>query len=1523
MFKRLLSWRRHSRGRQLENEFRPRSARLCLEALERREVLSTFLVNTLNDSIGVAGQLSLRDAITQANTAGGSNTITFAGNVTGTISLNNAAGALPTITNDLTIQGPGAGSLTVQRPSSAAAFRIFVTGPSTIVTIAGLTISGGQATGTNNKGGGIFSSGTLTVQNAVVSGNAADSGGGLYSEDGPMLTILNSTISGNSATGSGGGVGDFQENVIIQNSTISGNSASEGGGVYLSDGQLTIQNSTISMNTAQVAAGSALGGGIAANEQGAVIIQNTTITGNTASGTGTGAGKGGGIYTSLSEVSLTNSTISGNTASGVAANGAGGGIFSNGSRGGPNYGDITLESCTLSGNTATSSALNGEGGGVYTNAGPLVVANTTIAGNTASTTSTGFRQGIGGGVFVNTAPALLQNSTLTGNTASSIVDEAYGGGVYLNSGQLTVRNCTIAANAANGRSANGASGGGGLRVRTGTAALTNTIIAQNTTSTQADGPDIQGTVASANHNLIGDLNSGATLTRSVGNLTGTDAAPLDPKLGALTTNGGPTQTMALLANSPAIDAGDDSVLINNPLTSDQRGAPFVRLFGSHVDIGAFEVQPAGATAPPIPPTPPAHSFVVTTTNDTIGVAGSLSLRDAIIAANAAGGSNTITFAAGVTGAISLNNAAGALPTIADDLTIQGPGAGVLTVQRPSTAAAFSIFSIAPAFTVTIAGLTISGGQAPGTTGPTSKGGGINNLGVLTVQNAVISGSSAFFGGGLYSSGPVLTVVNTTISGCAAVGAGATAAGGGIAVQAGLATIQSCTLSGNSVTTTNGGTAEGGGLYDRAGVVTILNTTISGNTTQDQGTNANGAEGAGVYDCGGVETIQSCTISGNTCNGSKFGEGGAVYNDVGVIDISNTVISGNQAVGANGDGEGGGVYNDSGTIVLQSCTITGNTARCAVASGANGNGEGGGVYADATTVIIENSTISGNTATTTSSAAVTRHNGEGGGVYVDAAQVLIQNTTITGNTASSENGSGLGGGVYLDSSSLTIRNCTIAANQATGPGATTGGGGLFVRPVTGTSTQTASVTNTIVATNTTSTAANGPDLGGKVGNANHDLIGVVNSAATFGTSVGNLSGTQATPLDPKLGPPANNGGTTTGATGSTQVLATMALLTGSSAIDAGDDSVTTNNPLTSDERGAPFVRLFGPHVDIGAFELQATTGAASLTGTLFLDFAASGVHNPTEPGFPGKTVFLDANGSGARDPGEPFAVTDASGAFSFPNVTPGTYTLSLDVLPAHGFLYTVSVPGRTLSLVGGAATMDLGVVPISQVIPPTGTAPDLFATHPNADADTAFLRGLYHTILGRNAEDAGLANWLAYLHGGASRAQVTHGIWNSPEHRTQEVVTFYLTYLRRAPDPVGLAGWVGGLMGGLSEETVAFYFITLPEYSLLHPDSASFADALYLDVLSRADSAAEQAAVASFLAGGGTRAALATAYIHSDESHLRGIDSFYEVFLHRPGEAAGRASWLTNLQTGFLNDASTAQLFFLSAEFATDAAGAVP
>jgi hypothetical protein len=117
---------------------------------------------------------------------------------------------------------------------------------------------------------------------------------------------------------------------------------------------------------------------------------------------------------------------------------------------------------------------------------------------------------------------------------------------------------------------------GALRTR-------NSILAGNTAETIA--PDLSGNLGSVGHNLIGDQTGG-------NGFDDTDLLNVDPQLGPLQDNGGPTWTHALVKGSAAIDAGDNT----DAPEFDQRGPSFLRIVNGIIDIGAYEVQ---ATEPPV------------------------------------------------------------------------------------------------------------------------------------------------------------------------------------------------------------------------------------------------------------------------------------------------------------------------------------------------------------------------------------------------------------------------------------------------------------------------------------------------------------------------------------------------------------------------------------------------------------------------------------------------------------------------------------------------------------------------------------------------------------------------------------------------------------------------------------------------------------------------------------------------------------------------------------------------------------
>lgn len=262
-------------------------------------------------------------------------------------------------------------------------------------------------------------------------------------------------------------------------------------------------------------------------------ISNLTLTGGNTF-------QGGAIY-SVGTVTINNSIITGNKATET-----GGGLTNR-------FGKLTVNNSTVSNNSSF------EGGGVFNgNNGTTTITDSTVSGNSAR-----FGGGIRNPQLGSTV--MMTNSTISGNSA------IFGGGIHT-FGILPITNSTVSNNSA-------LSGGGGVWQANGEVRASNTIFADNTSP---NGPDYAGFVFSLGYNLF------ETPPTTGGSLP-TDLVGVDPSLGPLQDNGGPTFTHALLASSPAIDAG------NSTLTTDQRGFPRPVDFplanapgGNGSDIGAFE-----------------------------------------------------------------------------------------------------------------------------------------------------------------------------------------------------------------------------------------------------------------------------------------------------------------------------------------------------------------------------------------------------------------------------------------------------------------------------------------------------------------------------------------------------------------------------------------------------------------------------------------------------------------------------------------------------------------------------------------------------------------------------------------------------------------------------------------------------------------------------------------------------------------------------------------------------------------------
>jgi len=356
---------------------------------------TTYSVTSLNDS----GPGSLRATIASA---GSGDTIAFAPSLSGTITL--TSGAI-TFDKDLTIQGPGASTLTIDGNHNDSIFGIF----GGAVSISGLTLANGAAP--TLAGGAISdsSNGLLSLDHVVATGNTANNNsggggaGGAISVSG-AVSVSDSTFTANTAGGSGG----------------SGFSSGEGaGGAIFASGAVSVSDSTFIANTAGGNGGSGgfsgEGFGGAIDAFGAVSVSDSTFTANTAGGSGgrggvSGIGFGGAIdgHGTVSDSTFTANTAGGSGGSGNSSGrGIGGAINGSGT-----VSDSTFTANTAGGNTGTARAGGQGSGGAIDANGSLTLDSDTIDANSAGTAP-----GSAGGGIVQARNVTANGTIMSGNLA--------------------------------------------------------------------------------------------------------------------------------------------------------------------------------------------------------------------------------------------------------------------------------------------------------------------------------------------------------------------------------------------------------------------------------------------------------------------------------------------------------------------------------------------------------------------------------------------------------------------------------------------------------------------------------------------------------------------------------------------------------------------------------------------------------------------------------------------------------------------------------------------------------------------------------------------------------------------------------------------------------------------------------------------------------------------------------------------------------------------------------------------------
>lgn len=262
-----------------------------------------------------------------------------------------------------------------------------------------------------------------------------------------------------------------------------------------------------------------------------------------------------------------------------------------------NYGTMAIIDSTVRDNTLTSPNFGGDGGGVMNfSGGQLSIIRSTFTGNIAGPF------GLGGGVYNNNGIVTIENSTFYDNASGA----GRGGGAIANDSPggsygVTIVNSTIVSNTS-GSASSGAGGGGILNSSNNTVYLVNTVVADNFAwfGGVLTPNDVQNQLATGGYNLIGvDGIPGQSYTWDATDQTGTVASPLDPLMGPLADNGGPTLTLFPLTNSPVLDRGTCAA------GSDQRGETrpvdlndtfYPNGSGGSCDVGAVEAQGVGPTA---------------------------------------------------------------------------------------------------------------------------------------------------------------------------------------------------------------------------------------------------------------------------------------------------------------------------------------------------------------------------------------------------------------------------------------------------------------------------------------------------------------------------------------------------------------------------------------------------------------------------------------------------------------------------------------------------------------------------------------------------------------------------------------------------------------------------------------------------------------------------------------------------------------------------------------------------------------
>jgi hypothetical protein len=803
----------------------------------------------------------------------------------------------------------------------------------------------------------------------------------------------------------------------------------------------------------------------------------------------------------MADVRIEDSVFVENSAGrGFPSSGSGGGIAAN------TGGNVYLVRCSISTNHASNF-----GGGIYCR-GLLTVEDCSILGNDGTRA---------GGGIVSIGDVMIDNSTIGGNWVptggGSWNLSGAGGGIYC-TGNLVLRYSTVTGNAV-GTAALGGYGGG---VVGSYVTLDHSIVAANTAGKSPRPNDLLGNAA-LNYSLLG-VNTPAVIDSIVASLVGSVEAPVDPLLGPLADNGGfelpdgsRILTHALLAGSPAINAGDLNAVAGEGGVPnfDQRGEPFGRIVGGRIDIGAFEYQ-----------APADLNLLVDTLEDESDgdySRGDLSLREAIELANASryeGIVDTIRFDPALTaaGRVTILLMHGEFK-ITDSLTIEGPGADLLTIDasgndptpdedRGDGSRVFLVDDNASTIAdVSIRGLTLTGGDASSMVGPLPRadGGAIFSSENLELDHVVVAGNYSYEGAAIYSHAGSFIVSNSSIWGNEATRSVIYVR---LPIESSRFEFSDSVMRGNHVSDSRGS------IVRIAAVESAINraTAILSSSTMDDNVigiplSSIGKSRSVVDASATILEVHGSSIVGNMgANGVSASQGSLLVEDSTIesndgsgiianvehLQVHRTTINHNQWTGIRVSNN---PFFPTQLFEITDSTITNNTGPYA-----------GGIEVAAAAVVIRDSAISYNSINGLYSDFTDRS----GGILLSSDSALIERSTVVGNTAMGRDLPS--GGISMAEGSLQMLDCEISDNVTEGAG-----GGMLVRGA-------ATIARTVIARN----QARGDGGGIAIASINSKVLvidsAVVENSSSLGGGIATysrdveivrsiISGNMATPNTP--------------------------------------------------------------------------------------------------------------------------------------------------------------------------------------------------------------------------------------------------------------------------------------------------------------------------------------------------------------------------------------------------------------------------